>query len=86
VSVFKEKNGKYEGANLLYGPMVARRIPSGPVPTIRFAQTGKTRLETYPCRFPVSGDRCFHIQIIGAIYRALKTSVWWKGGDNEKTS
>ena len=57
MSVFKEKNSRYEGANLLCGPMMACGAPSGSVPTSRFTQTGKTRLETYPGRFPV--DRAF---------------------------
>ena len=56
MSVFREKNGRYEGANLLCG-LMACGAPSGSFPTSRFAQTGKTRLETYPGRFPV--DRAF---------------------------
>ena len=58
MSVFKEKNGIFEGANLLCGPAGIRCVPAGTALTSRSAALRTTRLETPPGRYPIGKSSC----------------------------
>ncbi|MFC1635412.1 hypothetical protein ACFL5Z_11265 [Planctomycetota bacterium] len=60
MSVFKEKNGIFEGANRLCGPAGAKLAPAGSALTSRPTEIKKTRLEKHFDRLPVNKDIFSH--------------------------
>ena len=60
MSVFKEKNGRFDGAIPLCSSTTARR----------FTETSKTHFETDPCRFSIGKGLFFHVPRIGLYFFA----------------